>query len=76
MKFRLKDAREFGWNGIKGFAYNSKEDFEKASATYIEVDGRHGKIKNIIPKNTPYDYEGRMKLFLVDCPAFEEDADV
>lgn len=25
----------------------------------------------IVPKNTPYDYRGRMKLFLVHAPAFD-----
>ncbi len=30
----------------------------------------------IIPKNTPYDYRGKMKLLLVDAPAFELGTDV
>lgn len=107
MKFELKNAKEFGWKGIKGFEYNTKEEFEKASVVFAEVSGRHGKIKNIkseriyiivdgkgefiiddkvipaekndviiIPKNTPYDYQGKMNMFLVDTPAFEKDADI
>jgi mannose-6-phosphate isomerase-like protein (cupin superfamily) len=107
MKFKLKDSNKFGWEGLKGFAYNSKGDFENASAAYFELDGRHGKIKNqksdrtyfvidgsgefiinnkivkvekmdviIVPKNTLYDYKGKMKLFLVDSPAYDKDSEV
>ena len=106
MKFKLKDAHQFGWEGLKGFAYNSKEDFERASAAIFEVTGKHGKVKSlisdriylvlegkgefiineevlpvekddviIVPKNTPYNYraiEGKLKLFLVHTPAFDE----
>ena len=46
MKFKLKDAFEFGWEGLKGWAYSSKDDFANASAAYFEVTGRHGKVKN------------------------------
>jgi len=101
MKFELKKAKEFGWNGLKGWAYNSKEEFKNASAAYFEVDGSHGKVKTtssdriyfvldgegefiinekivpvkktdvvIVPKNTPYNYRGKMKLLLVHTPAF------
>ncbi len=107
MKFQLKNANAFGWKGVKGHAYSTKEDFKNASVAYVEINGKHGKIRNIksdrvyiiaegkgkfiindkvvpvekmdviiIPKNTPYDYQGEMKIFLVDCPAFEEDADI
>ncbi len=107
MKFKLKNAKKFGWKGIKGLAYNSKEDFANASAAYIEVAGTHGKIKItgmdgiylvlegrgefvignetiqaekmdvvIVPKNTPYNYSGKMKLFLVHCPAFDPDSEI
>ncbi|MFH1398912.1 MAG: cupin domain-containing protein [Candidatus Woesearchaeota archaeon] len=107
MKFKLKDAYKFGWDGLKGWAYNSKEDFENASAAYFEVNGSHGKVKStnsdriylvlegsgkyiidgkivevekddviIVPKNTTYDYTGKMKLFLVHCPAYDEKSEV
>jgi len=45
MKFTLKDAKKFGWEGLEGWAYNSKEDFSNASGAYFKVTGRHGKIK-------------------------------
>jgi len=107
MKFTLQNAKQFGWEGIKGFEYSNKDDFANASIAYAEVDGGHGKIKNIksdrvyiitdgegefiineevvlvkktdaviIPKNMPYDYRGKMKIFLIDLPAFTPDADV
>jgi mannose-6-phosphate isomerase-like protein (cupin superfamily) len=107
MLFKLKNAGKFGWKGIKGLAYNSKEDFPNASAAYIEVAGTHGKIKItgmdgiylilegkgefvigeeksqvekrdvvIVPKNTPYNYHGKMKLFLVHCPAFDPNSEI
>ncbi len=106
MKFELKNAKKFGWNGLKGWAYNSKEEFKNASAAYFEVDGNHGKVRNklsdriyfvldgkgefiindktipvkksdviVVPKNTPYDYRGKMKLFLVHTPAFDAEFD-
>lgn len=99
MKFEVKNATKFGWNGLNGWAYNSKDEFKNASAAYFEIDERHGKVRNrlsdriyfvldgigefiiddkvvsvkksdviIIPKNTPYDYRGKMKLFLVHTP--------
>lgn len=45
MKFELKNAHKFGWPGLKGWAFNSKEDFLGASAAYFEVTGKHGKVK-------------------------------
>jgi ethanolamine utilization protein EutQ (cupin superfamily) len=107
MKFTLKKAFKFGWKGLEGRAYNSKEDFPNASAGLFKVTGKHGRVKSlvsdrvyfvvegkgrftingktipvektdvvIVPKNTPYDYEGRMKLFLVHTPAFDQEKEV
>jgi quercetin dioxygenase-like cupin family protein len=107
MKFTLQNAKQFGWEGVKGFECSNKNDFPNVSIVYAEVNGRHGKIRNIksdrvyivfdgegefilndevipvqkmdviiVPKNTPYDYRGNMKIFLVDLPAFEEGADI
>ncbi len=45
MKFTLNKAFKFGWEGLKGWAYNSKDDFPNASAAYFEVTGKHGKTK-------------------------------
>lgn len=46
MKITLNDSNEFGWEGVKGWAYKSK-DLKSMSGAYIKVTGRHGKLKNI-----------------------------
>lgn len=48
MKFTLKEARKFGWEGLDSCAYNTKEDFPNASAAYFEITGRHGKTKTTL----------------------------
>ena len=48
MKFKLKDASQFGWDGLKGWAYNSKDDFLNASGAYFEVTGSHGMVMRYI----------------------------
>lgn len=48
MKFSIKDGRDFGWDGLKAKAINSKDDFANASAAYFEVTGSHGKVKTEI----------------------------
>ncbi len=45
MKFLFRVAKKFGWGGLKGWAYSSKENFPNASAAYFEVTGSHGKVK-------------------------------
>ena len=30
----------------------------------------------LVPRNTPYDYEGQLKLFLVHSPANNDEADI
>ncbi len=48
MKFTLKNAHKFSWKGLKGFAYNSKEDFANASGAMFKVTGSHGRIKTTL----------------------------
>ncbi len=107
LKYSRDNAFQFGWKGLKGWAYNSKEDFGNASAAVFEVEENHGKVKTtlsdrvyyilegsgqfivendtiqvektdviIIPKNTAYDYQGKMTLFLVHIPAYDETKEV
>jgi mannose-6-phosphate isomerase-like protein (cupin superfamily) len=60
----------------------------KSNRVYFVIDGKgeftvnDEKVKVrtgdvvVIPKGTPYDYSGHMKLLLVDSPAFDPGADV
>lgn len=57
-KFELKEAREFGWEGLKGKTYNDSSDFKNASAALFEVTGRHGKVKSLINDRVYYVVEG------------------
>ncbi len=59
MKFILKNARQFGWDGIKGFAYNDSKDFPNASGAYFEVTSSHGKVKTIKSDRVYYVLEGK-----------------
>ena len=65
MKFQLKNAKKFGWRGLKGWAYNSKEDFENASAAYFEVTGSHGKVKTTRSDRIYFVIEGKGE-FIID----------
>jgi len=58
-KFKLNGAFKFDWKGLKGFSYNSKEDFENASAAYFEVTEKHGKVKTTKSDRVYYIIEGR-----------------
>jgi len=64
LKFKLKDAHQFGWKGLKGWAINSKEDFEGASAAMFEVTGRHGKVKSLISDRIYLVLEGKGKFVI------------
>lgn len=60
----------------------------KSDRTYFVVEGEGEFVVNdksisvkagdvvMIPKNIPLDYNGKMKLVLVDSPAFDPDAEV
>ena len=66
MRFKLKDAYKFGWKGLKGWAYNSKNDFPNASATYFEVTGKHGKIKTTKSDRVYLVLEGKGEFIIND----------
>ncbi len=63
-KFKLKDAYKFGWKGLKGLAFNSREDFERASASMFEVTGKHGKVKSLISDRVYLVLEGRGEFII------------
>lgn len=76
MKFKLENAREFGWDGLKGKAYNTKEQFPPASAAYFEVTGRHGKTKTSSSDRIYYVIQGKGEFVLDGSPFSVEQTDV
>lgn len=76
MKFTLKSARKFDRNGRKGFIYNSNEDFEGANVVYMEMKGRHGKVKNTKSDRIYYILEGKGKFVTGDKVQKVEKTDV
>ena len=76
MKFELKNAKKFGWNGIKGWEYNSKNDFKNASVAYFEVDGSHGKIRNKSNDRIYYVLEGEGEFIINEKIIFAKKSDV
>ena len=65
-KYKLKDAKAFGWEGLKGWAYNDKEDFPNASAAYFEVTGSHGKIRTTKSDRVYYVIDGQGEFTIGD----------
>jgi mannose-6-phosphate isomerase-like protein (cupin superfamily) len=65
MKFKLKNATFFGWDGLKGWSYNSKDDFSNASATYFEITGKHGMVLSTISDRIYLILDGKGE-FVVD----------
>lgn len=107
MKFSQHTGYSFDRGDVKGFSYNTKEQFPRMSAAYFVCKGKHPKMKStnsdrlylvlkgegkffikskvlsvkqneiiIIPKNTPYCYQGEMECFLVHSPAFDRKKEV
>lgn len=66
MKFTLKEAKEFSREGLKGYAYNSSGDFSNASAAYVEVTGRHGKVKTTTSDRVYYVLDGNGEFTVGD----------
>ncbi len=68
-KYALEEAKKTGRPPeIEVFAYNTKEDDE------VVLGGKDDVV--IVPKDTAYDYRGKIRLFLVHTPAYEQDSDV
>lgn len=66
MKFALQKALKFGWKGLRGWAYNSKEDFPNASVAYFEVTGKHGMIKNTVSDRVYLVLDGKGEFIIND----------
>jgi len=66
MKHTLNNAKKFEWPGLKGWAYNSQEDFANASAAYFEVTGSHGKVKSTKSDRVYFVVEGSGEFTIND----------
>ena len=65
----FQNAKEFSWAGVRGWAYNTKEDFSRATAAYVDATGRHGRIKSAKSDIIYYVIEGE-GVFTVDSREF------
>jgi len=65
MKLTLEKANKFDWEELKGFAYNSADDFANLSGAYLEVTGSHGKVKTSYSDRIYYIIEGNGE-FIID----------
>lgn len=62
MKFRKKNAKRIGRDGIDGWIYSTKEDFKSASAAYFEVTGKKGSVKSTLSDKVYYIVDGSGKF--------------
>lgn len=76
MKFMLKDAYEFGWEGLKGRAYSDASDFKDASVAVFEVTGSHGKVKSLVSNRVYYVLDGKGEFIINDKVIPVEKTDV
>ena len=64
MKFKKPKKISFEWEGLKGWVYNSKEDFKNASATSFEVTVSHGRVKTTLSDRIYYVLGGRGEFII------------
>ena len=107
LKFTKTSGYKFDRGDVKGFSFNTKEQFSRMSSAWFECRGKHSEMKSInsdrmyfilqgngkftvnnqsvtvkqkeviiIPKNTPYSYEGKFTSFLVHSPAFDRKQEI
>ena len=65
-KFELKDAYEFGWDGLKGKAYSDASNFKDLSASQFEVTKSHGKVKSLVSNRVYLVLEGSGEFIIND----------
>lgn len=66
-KYVLEEARQTGRPPeIEVFAYNTKEDFGRASVGIVEAQGRHGRIRQPISDRVYLVLEGEGEFFFGD----------
>lgn len=74
MKFIFNNALHFESEGLKGWSYNSRDEFESMSAATIEIsDKNHGKVKTRKSDRVYYIIEGS-GVFIIKDEEFVVDA--
>ncbi|HSW87776.1 MAG TPA: hypothetical protein VLG12_01295 [Candidatus Saccharimonadales bacterium] len=66
MKFSRNQHNDFGWQGLNGWVFNTKEDFSNISTSYIEITGTHGKVKNTLSDVAYFVIDGAGEFFVKD----------
>lgn len=74
MKFSIKNAFKFSAEGLRGWSYNSKDEFKGVSAAFMEIgDKNHGKVRTKRSDRVYYVTEGS-GTFIIDGKEIEVDA--
>lgn len=80
--FERASAARFWVDGNHGKVYNEVSDriyLVLDGEGYFEIEGKRFDVTKtdvvIVPKQTTYDYYGKMELFLVHSPAFDRAKD-
>jgi mannose-6-phosphate isomerase-like protein (cupin superfamily) len=69
MKFKKPKEVSFEYDGVKGWNYNTKEDFGNISVCYAEIKEPFGKVKSEISDRLYYILEGEVE-FVVNGEKF------
>jgi mannose-6-phosphate isomerase-like protein (cupin superfamily) len=64
MKYSRADARPIDRDGFSGWVYNTRDQFSRASASYLEVTGSHGLTKNTVNDRIYYVVEGQGEFII------------
>ena len=76
MKFSRKQNEDFGWQGLKGWVYNTKDEFPNVSTAYLEITASHGKVRNTLSDVVYYIVDGIGEFFVKDSWFSVKKADV
>lgn len=77
MQYSFSNSTPFGWPGLTGRAYNSKDDFAAASAAYFEVtDMGHGEVKTTLSDRVYYVIDGKGEFIINGKTELVEATDV
>ena len=69
MKFSIDKTKQpdVSWDGFSCWVYNSGDDFSSASGLYIQLSGRHGKVKSQISDRVYLILSGKVEFDIDYC---------